>query len=181
MAEGMSAYLACRFGMSAEMRPVSAAVDAPWRVWFRGDGPDGRAEDFDTPFEVTSAVLAEHGVRPDPAHVGRDGGLLWAWNRPDITHTKIEPFTGDAGMVRLSGLAGGDWRPLLQCSDSDGDRWLLVVDDDEDRPGFWCIRCRDGSYHPFDTDSETSHAASLERALSGKSPVLSQVCPEDYL
>lgn len=182
MVESMSAYVACRSGMSVEMRPVSSAEDAPWRIRFSGDFPSsGRFEDFDTPFDVTPAVLAEHGVRPDPAYVGRDGGLLWTWNRPDITHTGLKPFTGDAGMVRLAGLAGGGWRPLLQCSDSDGDRWLLVVDDGEDRPGFWCIRCRDGRYHPFDVDSETSHAAGLERALSGKSPVLSQVRPEDYL
>ena len=181
MVESMSAYVACMSGMSVEMRPVSPAEDAPWRVWVKGDVLADRVEDFDTPFEVTPAVLAEHGVRPDPAYVGRDGGLLWTWNRPDITHTGLKPFTGDAGTVRLTGLAGGGWRPLLQCSDSDGDRWLLVADDGEDRPGFWCIRCRDGRYLPFDTDSETSHVASLERALSGKSPMLPQVRPEDYL
>ena len=33
----------------------------------------------------------------------------------------------------------------------------------------------------IDTESETSHVASLERALSGKSPMLPQVRPEDYL
>ena len=53
MVESVSAYVACRSGMSVEMRPVSPAEDAPWRVWFRGDGIVGQSEDFDTPFEVT--------------------------------------------------------------------------------------------------------------------------------
>lgn len=119
MVESVSAYVACRSGMSVEMRPVSPAEDAPWRVWFRGDGIVGQSEDFDTPFEVTPAVLAEYGVRPDPAYVGRDGGLLWTWNRPDITHTGLKPFTGDASTVRLAGLAGGGWRPLSQVRPED--------------------------------------------------------------
>ncbi len=32
MVESMSAYVACMSGMSVEMRPVSPAEDAPWRV-----------------------------------------------------------------------------------------------------------------------------------------------------